>query len=306
MYHCGTPMVLEHIASGMYGVMIVEPRGGYPTKVDREYVVVQSEFYTTVDPQKRKVDGVPLHVLDSVRVRSKAPTYTVFNGRYNGFMDQPLQAKPGERVRLFVLNVGPSNTSSFHVVGTIFDRVWIDGNPDNQLRGMQTVLLGSSSGAIVEFIIPEAGSYIMVDHHFANASQGAVGLIAAGGIPEGGGEHEHHNIPDTAAPLDAVAARGKLTYESKCLACHSIAGGDKMGPDLHLVTKRRDEAWLVRWMKDPEGMVKTDPIGKQMLAKYKVPMPNQGVTDAEVKEYIAYFKWADENVRPSVGAGKPK
>jgi hypothetical protein len=124
MYHCGTPMVLEHIASGMYGMMIVEPREGYPTKVDREYAVVQSEFYTKPDPDKRKVDGVPLYVLDGARVRSKAPTYTVFNGRYNGFVDHPLEAKPGERVRLFLRNVGPSNTSSFHVVGTIFDRVW--------------------------------------------------------------------------------------------------------------------------------------------------------------------------------------
>src|SRR5689334_22671356 len=180
MYHCGTPMVLEHIASGMYGMMIVEPRGGYPTKVDHEYAVVQSEFYTMLDPQKRKVDGQPLYVLDGARVRSKAPTYTVFNGRYNGLVDQPLPAKPGERVRLFVLNVGPSNTSSFHVVGTIFDRVWIEGNPDNSFRGMQTVLLGSSNSAIVEFVIPEAGNYVMVDHHFANASQGAIGLIAAG------------------------------------------------------------------------------------------------------------------------------
>jgi nitrite reductase (NO-forming) len=70
MYHCGTPMVLEHIASGMYGMLIVEPRGGYPTKVDREYAVIQSEFYTKPDPEKRKVDGQPLYVLDSERVRA--------------------------------------------------------------------------------------------------------------------------------------------------------------------------------------------------------------------------------------------
>jgi nitrite reductase (NO-forming) len=107
MYHCGTPMVLEHIASGMYGMVIVEPKNGYPTKVDREYAVIQSEFYTKLDPDKRKIDGAPLYVLDGDRVRTKAPTYTVFNGRYNGFVDKPLPAKPGERVRLFVLNIGP-------------------------------------------------------------------------------------------------------------------------------------------------------------------------------------------------------
>ncbi len=294
MYHCGTPMVLEHIASGMYGMMIVEPRDGYPTKVDREYAVIQSEFYTKPDPQKRKIDGVPLYVLDGDRVRMKTPTYTVFNGRYNGLVDHPLPAKPGERVRLFVLNVGPSNTSSFHVVGTIFDRVWFEGNPDNQWRGAQTALLGSSNSAIVEFVIPEAGSYVMVDHHFANASQGAIGLIDAGGS----GDPEHHNIPATAAPTDPLAQRGKLDFESKCLACHSIAGGDKLGPDLYGVSKRRDEAWLTRWLKSPEQMLANDAEAKKMLEHFKVPMPNQNLSEQEIRQYIAYFKWADANVQP--------
>jgi nitrite reductase (NO-forming) len=303
MYHCGTPMVLEHIASGMYGMMIVEPRAGYPTKVDREYAVVQSEFYTKPDPEKRKVDGQPLYVLDGDRLRAKAPTYTVFNGRYNGMVDKPVEAKPGERVRIFVMNVGPSNTSSYHVVGTIFDRVWIDGNPDNQMRGMQTVLLGSSQGAIVEFMIPEAGNYVMVDHHFANASQGAVGVIAAGAAP--GADSEHHNIPATAAPTDTNAQKGKLAFESKCLACHTIAGGDKLGPDLFAVTKRRDDAWLSRWLKSPDQMLQSDPVAKQMLEKYKVPMPNQGLSDEEVKQYMAYFKWADANLQPR-GTAQPQ
>jgi nitrite reductase (NO-forming) len=297
MYHCGTPMVLEHIASGMYGMMIVEPRDGYPTKADREYAVIQSEFYTKLDPEKRKIDGQPLYVLDGQRVREKRPTYTVFNGRYNGLVDHPFEAKPGERVRLFVLNVGPSNTSSFHVVGTIFDRVWFDGNPDNQFRGMQTVLLGSSGAAIVEFMIPEAGSYVMVDHHFANASQGAIGIIAAGGSPEGT-EPEHHNIPATAAPTDPDALKGKLAFESKCLACHSIAGGDKLGPDLYGVTKRHEASWLARWLKSPEEMLQSDATAKALLDKYKVPMPNQGLNDDDIKQFISYFRWVDENVQP--------
>ena len=124
-----------------------------------------------------------------------------------------------------MLNVGPSRTSSFHVVGTILDRVWFEGNPDNQFRGMQTVLLGSSNSAIVEFVIPEAGSYIMVDHHFANASQGAIGLISTGGEADAKRELEHHNLPATATPTDPAAVKGKLDFESKCLACHSIGPG---------------------------------------------------------------------------------
>lgn len=306
MYHCGTPMILEHIASGMYGVLIVEPRSGYPTKVDREYVVIQSEFYAKLDPQGKKVDGQPLYVLDGDRLKSKSSTHTVFNGAHNVMVNKPLAAKPGERVRLFVLNVGPSNTSSFHVVGTIFDRVWLDGNPDNQMRGMQTLLLGSSSGAIVEFVIPEAGKYIMVDHHFANASQGAIGLIDAGGAPEGG-DLEHHNIPATATPTEPDAVKGKLNFESKCLACHSVGKGDKLGPDMLNVTKRRTDAWLAKWLKDPQAMLATDADAKAMLEKYKLPMPNQNLSDAEVKELIKYFRWIDAQpaAAPSPAPAQP-
>ncbi len=294
MYHCGTPMILEHIASGMYGAVIVEPREGYPTKVDREYVVIQSEFYAKVDPGKRKIGGSPLYVLDSDRLRAAQPTHTVFNGVHNGMVKNPLPAKPGERVRLFLLNVGPSKTSSFHVVGTIFDRVWLEGNPLNQLHGMQTVLLGSSNSAIVEFMIPEKGSYIMVDHHFANASQGAIGLIDAG-VKSEEQELEHHNMPETATPTDPEAVQGKQAFESKCLACHSIGGGKKLGPDLAGVTKRRTESWLQRWLRSPEKMLQTDVDAKALLKEYNnLPMPNQNLPEAEIRQYLKYFRWYDE------------
>jgi nitrite reductase (NO-forming) len=293
MYHCGTPMILEHIASGMYGAVIVEPRGGYPTKADREYVVIQSEFYAKPDPGKQKVDGAPLYVLDTERLRDARPTHTVFNGVHNGMVKNPLPAKAGERVRLHVLNVGPSKTSSFHVVGTIFDRVWFEGNPDNQFRGMQTVLLGSSNSATVEFMIPEDGSYIMVDHHFANASQGAIGLISTAAKPPAK-DLEHHNMPASATPNEPDAVAGKLAFESKCLACHSVGEGKKLGPDVYGVTKRRSQAWLARWLKEPEKMLQTDPDAKAMLKEYNnLPMPNQNLSDAEIGQYLKYFKWID-------------
>ncbi len=295
MFHCGTPMILEHIASGMYGALIVEPRGGYPTKVDREYVVTQSEFYAKPDPQKRKIDGQPLYVLDGDNLKKSLPSHTVFNGEHNGMVRRPLPAKPGERVRLFVLNVGPSKTSSFHVVGTIFDRVWMDGNPDNQFRGMQTVLLGSSNSAIVEFMIPEAGQYIMVDHHFANASQGAIGLIDAGAVkPSEKNDLEHHNMPATSTPTEPAAVQGKLDFESKCLACHSIGRGKKLGPDLLGVTKLRSDDWLTKWLKTPEKMLETDADAKALLKEYNnIPMPNQNLSDLEVQQYLKYFHWVD-------------
>ena len=300
MYHCGTPMVLEHIASGMYGAVIVEPRNGYPTKADREYMIVQSEFYTKQDPQKRLVDGAPLHVLDTERLRAAQPNHTVFNGVHDGMIKKPLLAKPGERVRLFVLNVGPSRTSSFHVVGTIFDRVWFEGNPENQFRGMQTVLLGSSNSAIVEFMIPEPGSYVMVDHHFANASQGAIGLIEAG-VKAEEASTEHHNLPASAAPTDPEAAAAMASFESKCVACHAISGGEgkKLGPDLLGVTQRRSEEWLTRFLRAPEQMFGTDPTAKALLDKYKVPMPNQNLSDAEIRGYLKYFRFLDSAKPPA-------
>jgi nitrite reductase (NO-forming) len=293
MYHCGTPMILEHIASGMYGALIVEPRDGYPTKVDREYLVVQSEFYAKADATGRQVDGAPLYVLDNERLRAAQPSHTVFNGSHNGMVKKPLPAKAGERVRLFVLNVGPSRTSSFHVVGTIFDRVWLDGNPGNQTRGMQTVLLGSSNSAIVEMMIPEAGSYIMVDHHFSNASQGAIGLISTADKPKET-ELEHHNMPATAMPTEPGIVAAKLDFESKCFACHSVGQGKKLGPDIAGVTKRRSDEWLGKWLKSPEAMLQTDADAKAMLKEHNnIPMPNQGLSDKEIAQYLAYFHWID-------------
>ena len=294
MYHCGTPMVLEHIASGMYGAVVIEPKGGFPGKADREFVIVQSEFYTKPDPQKRRVDGAELHVLDTEKLRASLPNHTVFNGHHDHLVKKPLQAKPGERVRLFVLNVGPSKTSSFHVVGTIFDKVWIEGNPDNQFRGMQTVLLGSSNSAIVEFIIPEEGTYVMVDHHFANASQGAIGLVSTGG-KAAEAEQEHHNLPASAAPSDPEALQAKTSFESKCVACHAISGGEgkKLGPDLLGVTQRRSDDWLAKFLKSPESMLASDPTAKALLDKYKVPMPNQNLSDDEIRGYVKYFKFND-------------
>jgi nitrite reductase (NO-forming) len=186
-------------------------------------------------------------------------------------------------------------------VGTIFDRVWFEGNPDNQFRGMQTVLLGSSNSAIVEFMIPENGSYIMVDHHFANASQGAIGLISTSAKSDEK-DIEHHNIEATATPSDPEEVKGKLDFESKCLACHTIGQGKKLGPDLAGVTKRRSDDWLAKWLKSPEKMLESDADAKAMLKESgNIPMPNQSLSDAEIKHYIKYFRWIDAQSAAAAG-----
>ena len=172
-YHCGAPPILMHMAMGQYGIVIVSPRDGYPTdaQVARSYAVVQSEFYL------KKRDQDELYRYDLERAQQKSPSQVTFNGHVDALKTTPLTAKAGERVRLYVHNIGPSDTSSFHVVGTIFDRVWYEGNPLNVMRGMQTVLLGASNGAVVEFVAPEEGEYVIVDHEFADAQKGAVGKI---------------------------------------------------------------------------------------------------------------------------------
>jgi nitrite reductase (NO-forming) len=175
MYHCGVPPVLQHVAMGQYGVVIVSPRDGYETDDEavNRYAVVQSEFYL----KPGGPDG--LYALDYEAALKKQPSHVVFNGHVNALSTNPLMAKVGERVRLYFHNVGPNDQASTHVIGAIFDRVWYEGNPKNEWRGMQTALIGSSNGAVLEFIAPEEGRYVLVDHEFADASKGAVGQIVA-------------------------------------------------------------------------------------------------------------------------------
>lgn len=164
MYHCGTSPVLLHVANGMYGTIIVEPKDGYPSDsvVDREYTIVQSEWYREHDEEA---------FLD------ENPEYVVFNGDDFTLKEHPLLAKVGDTVRLYVTNVGPNKVSSFHVVGTTMDQVYLDGNPKNVLYGMQTVLLPSGGAAIVEVTLTEEGDYPVLTHQLNDASKGATAIL---------------------------------------------------------------------------------------------------------------------------------
>lgn len=171
MYHCGTPMVLLHMISGMVGMVIVEPKGGFPGKVDKEIALVQNEYYL-------KPKG-SYFIPDTAAALKKQPNFMAFNGKVGQYVVHPIHVKAGERIRLYFLNAGPNNISSFHVIGTILDKVWLDGNPANQFTGMQAVLVGPAQGAIMEFVLPEKGRYTFVDHSFANAEMGAIGAFTA-------------------------------------------------------------------------------------------------------------------------------
>ncbi|HXG41022.1 MAG TPA: multicopper oxidase domain-containing protein [Candidatus Limnocylindrales bacterium] len=175
MYHCGTAPALHHIANGMYGMVIVEPREGLPA-VDREFAIVESEWY--LGPQGQPAD------LTKAAAAAPAPDFVLFNGVANQYKDHPIRVGTGKRVRVFVLNAGPSVDSSFHVVGTIFDTVIKEGvalrrgNPGSW--GSQAVDLAPAQGAIVEFALPEDGLYPIVTHAFNFVGRGALGLFQAG------------------------------------------------------------------------------------------------------------------------------
>jgi nitrite reductase (NO-forming) len=176
MYHCGTNPVLMHIANGMNGMIIVKPATGYPTDsdVDREYVVIQNEWYKQ-NNFKDMENNEPKYVVFSTKALKDGDLNT--NGTVGALVDHPLLAKVGDRVRFYLLNIGPNETTSFHVVGTQFDDVYLDGNPYNHLKGMQTVLLPASGGAVVEFTVNKEGSYPFVNHQSNGAAKGASGVL---------------------------------------------------------------------------------------------------------------------------------
>jgi len=177
MVHCGTPPVLMHIMQGMYLAFIVDPKDGWGAEADKEFVLVQSEFYA--GPERNGV-----HLGDWNAAMDKAATHVVFNGRAFQYKQHPLQVDVGDRVRIFVVNAGPSLRSDFHIVGAVFDRVYPDGNPKNVLNSVQTWTIPAGGGAVFETVFEEGASgegvYAFVTHAFADAEKGAVGLIQVG------------------------------------------------------------------------------------------------------------------------------
>jgi nitrite reductase (NO-forming) len=177
MVHCGTPPVTMHVMQGMYFAIIVDPKNGWGAKADKEFVLVQSEFYTMKD-------ATGAIVADWKGAMAKQATHVVFNGRAFQYKDNMLNVDVGDRVRFFVVNAGPTFRSDFHVVGAVFDRVYPDGNPKNVLERIQTQTIPAGGGAVFETVF-EAGAsgeglYPFVTHSFADAEKGAVGIIKVG------------------------------------------------------------------------------------------------------------------------------
>jgi nitrite reductase (NO-forming) len=177
VYHCATPMVAHHIANGMYGLILVEPEGGLPP-VDREFYVMQGDIYTT-----GAFGDQGLQTTDTTKLLDEDPEYIVFNGAVGALTTQkPLKANTGETVRIFFGVGGPNLTSSFHVIGEIFDRVYdqasLTGAP---LTDVQTTLVPPGGATMVEFSLEVPGNYILVDHALSRLQRGLAGFLIVEG-----------------------------------------------------------------------------------------------------------------------------
>ena len=179
VYHCATPSVPEHIANGMYGLILVEPEAGLP-RMDREYYVMQGEFYT-----RGKTRAPGLQPIDLGKLSAERPEYVVFNGKMGALLGGgSVKAKVGETVRFFVGNGGPNLISSFHVIGEIFDSVYpegaIGGGPP--AKNIQTTLIPAGGAAIVEMKVQVPGRFLLVDHSIVRAMEkGALGILEVAG-----------------------------------------------------------------------------------------------------------------------------
>jgi nitrite reductase (NO-forming) len=188
VYHCATPMVAEHIANGMYGLILVEPEEGLPP-VDREFYVMQGELYTN-----EAFGSTGLLTENVPALLNEDPEYLVFNGAVGGLTEQkPLKAKVGETVRIFFGVGGPNFTSSFHVIGEIFDRVYDQASLTSPaLTNIQTTLVPPGGATMVEFDLEVPGRYILVDHALARLQHGLAGFL----IVEGAENPEiYHGTP---------------------------------------------------------------------------------------------------------------
>jgi nitrite reductase (NO-forming) len=161
MYHCGAAPVLMHMADGMYGAIIVDPKVARPAA--REYLLVQSEFYGSGG--------------EYAKMLNNPPDFVVFNGQANRYKATPLIATAGELVRIYLVNAGPNSSSAFHVIGALFSHVEADGNPANRTGMRQTIDIPPGDGAMVELTFAEPGTYPFVTHRFCDASKGALGMF---------------------------------------------------------------------------------------------------------------------------------
>ena len=302
VYHCATAPVGMHIANGMYGLILVEPEGGLPP-VDKEYYVMQGDFYTKGGYGEQGVQA-----FDMNKAIKEDADYVVFNGKVGSITgDNSLTAKVGETVRIYMGNGGPGLVSSFHIIGEIFDKVHIEGgNMVNE--NVQTTLIPAGGAAIVEFKVDVPGTFILVDHSIFRAfNKGAIGMLKVEGkedkniysgttqegilLPEGGtiqtmpvGKKADKPVVIKTVPEQIKAGKG--IYESTCFACHQSEGQGiphafpplAKSDYLNANTNRAIHAVM-------KGLSGEITVNGQ---KINSVMPSQNLTDEEIADVLTY------------------
>lgn len=303
IYHCATAPVGMHIANGMYGLILVEPEEGLP-KVDREFYVLQSEFYT-----KGKYGARGLQPFDMEKAIREEPDYVVFNGSVGAIAgDKALTAKPGEKIRIFVGNGGPNLISSFHVIGEIFDNVYGEGGSMVSQKNVQTTLVPAGGSAIVDFVAEIPSTLILVDHSiFRTFNKGTLGMIKIEGkhdpmiytgktvdsvyLPEGGAVQK---MPDAAKPAPAASTfeermdAGKAVYAQNCAACHQPGGEGLKGAFPPLAKSD----FLMKDKKRAIGVVLKGLQGEVVVngEKFNSVMPALGLSDEDAANVLTYIR----------------
>ncbi len=303
VYHCATAPVGMHIANGMYGLILVEPEGGL-APVDREYYIMQGDFYTKGDYGDKGLQPFDMH-----KALKEQPDYVVFNGNVNALVnDNAITAKVGETIRLFVGNGGPNLVSSFHVIGEIFDRVHVEGG-DLINENVQTTLIPAGGAAIVEFKVNTPGTFVLVDHSIFRAfNKGALGMLKVEGdknekvfagktregiyLPEGG---TIQKMPNGTAKKEIIEnktlaqqmADGKNIFSRTCFACHQSEGQGIEGifpplakSDYLNADVKRAITTVIHGL---QGEITVNNV------KYNSIMTSQNLSDQEVADVLTYI-----------------
>ena len=303
VYHCATAPVGMHIANGMYGLILVEPEGGLP-KVDKEYYIMQGDFYTKGE------NGDPgLQAFDMQKAVDEDADYVVFNGKVGSLTgDNAITANVGETVRLYVGNGGPNLVSSFHVIGEIFDKVHVEGGSTIN-ENVQTTLVPAGGAAIVEFRVDVPGTFILVDHSIFRAfNKGALGMLKVNGEenktiysgviqegiyqPEGGGiqemptEDTKSTVVTTSKTLAEKMESGKQVYMKTCFACHQLEGQGI--PNAFPPLAKSD--YLNADVNRAIGIVLKGKTGEITVngAKYNSVMTRQAISNSEIADVLTY------------------
>ncbi|MEK6627880.1 MAG: c-type cytochrome, partial [Bdellovibrionota bacterium] len=304
IYHCATAPVGMHIANGMYGLIYVEPEQGL-SKVDKEFYVVQSDFYT-----KGKNGEKGFQPFDMDKAIKEQPDYIVFNGSVGGLAgDNTIKADVGDKVRIFFGAGGPNIAANFHIIGEIFDKVYQEGGVKVSQEQVQTTIVPPGGSAIVEFKVDIPSTYILVDHAiFRTFNKGALGLLKVDGekdpmiytgkqsdtvyLPEGNATltmPTSKNIEKLfASNLKERISAGKMVYEQNCAACHQADGMGLKGAFPPLAKSD----YLMADKKRAIGNIINGLEGKVVVngSEYNGVMPALGLDDEDVANVLSFIR----------------